>query len=54
MKTKDVGQVCTTAADCGGGLVIGTCKVGSGFAATITAVDGSGSVTEVYITDTGR
>lgn len=52
--TGYVGQVCTTASDCGGGLVTGTCKVGSGFAATITAVDGAGSITEIYVTDPGR
>jgi hypothetical protein len=52
--TGYVGQVCSTAADCGGGLVIGTCKVGAGFVATITAVDAGGSITEIYITDPGR
>ena len=52
--TGYVGQVCTTASDCGGGLVTGTCKVGSGFAATITAVDAGGSITEIYVTDPGR
>jgi hypothetical protein len=52
--TGYVGQVCSTAADCGGGLVTGTCKVGAGFAATITGVDAGGSITEIYITYPGR
>ena len=52
--TGYVGQVCTSAAECGGGLVTGTCKVGAGFAATVTAVDGGGSITDVFITDPGR
>ena len=48
-----VGNLCTFDSDCGGGLITGTCKVGSGFAATITAVS-SGSITEIYITDPGE
>ena len=52
--TGYVGHVCSSAAECGGGLVTGTCKVGAGFAATISAVDGTGSITEVYVTDPGR
>jgi hypothetical protein len=36
--TGYVGQVCHTDSDCGGGLVTGTCKVGSGFSATIVEV----------------
>jgi hypothetical protein len=52
--TGYVGQVCTTAAECGGGLVTGTCKTGSGFSASVTSVDGTGSINEIYVTDTGR
>ena len=51
--TGYVGNLCTFDSDCGGGLITGTCKVGSGFAATITAVS-SGSITEIYITDPGE